>query len=141
MKSPRNVRVYLQDIRHSIHQIRAYTVDGKRVFLDDEKTQDAVIRNLAIIGEAVKKLPESVTKHYPKIAWKAVAGMRDILVHDYAETDMHTVWQTVQEDLPPLMEAMIFLLEEPSIFSENHIRHLRQSMKQAKKGKTIRMKF
>lgn len=141
MKRGQNVRVYLEDISHAISQINAYVIDGKKVFLGDEKTQDAVIRNLAIIGEAVKKLPDNVTNHYPKIPWKAIAGMRDILVHDYAETDMRAVWKTVQEDLPALMDAMMFLLKEPSMFSESHIRHLKKSIQEVKEGKTIRMKF
>jgi uncharacterized protein with HEPN domain len=105
-------RIYLQDIADAIRRIEHYTAGGKRAFLGDEKTQDAVIRNLAIIGEAVKRLPSRLTRGYPEIPWKQIAGMRDILIHDYSKTSVQTVWVTVQRDLAPLKRVIARMLDE-----------------------------
>ncbi|MBI3336262.1 DUF86 domain-containing protein [Candidatus Peregrinibacteria bacterium] len=111
MISKKNVRVYIQDIREAIEKIQEYTSIGKRAFLSDHKTQDAVIYNIAIVGEAVKRLPKSLTSKYPEVEWAKAAKMRDILVHDYSETDMGTVWDTVTNNLPPLKETVMVMLK------------------------------
>lgn len=111
MTPKKNVRVYAQDIQDAIEKIQEYTAAGKRTFLSDEKTQDAVIYNIAIIGEAVKMLPKSLVSKYPEIEWTQAAKMRDILVHDYSATDIGTVWDTVRKDLPPLKATIIAILK------------------------------
>jgi uncharacterized protein with HEPN domain len=95
-----------------IERIKRYTADGKQAFLADEKTQDAVIRQLAIIGEAAGKLPRSLTAGHPDIAWKNVVGMRNVLIHDYALTSVETVWDTVKRDLPALLRKIEHILRE-----------------------------
>lgn len=115
MTSNKNVRVYAQDIRDAIEKIQEYTAAGKRAFLSDEKTQDAVIYNIAIVGEAVKRLPKSLTSKYPEVEWTKAAKMRDILVHDYSATDIRTVWTTVKNDLPPLKATIIAILKNMEI--------------------------
>ena len=72
----------------------------------DEKTLFAVIRALEIIGEATKRLPDDARALSPAVPWKAVAGMRDKLVHDYVLVNVEIVWRTVREDLPPLLSEV-----------------------------------
>lgn len=76
---PRDFEVYLEDIRDAIGKIRRYTKGlSREAFENDEKTVDAVVRNLQIIGEAVKMIPESVRQAHATIEWKKIAGLRDI---------------------------------------------------------------
>ena len=79
---PRDSRVYLDDILDATRKIKTY-IGGlsKTEFLQDEKTLDAVVRNLEVIGEAVKKLPEDLRAKHPALEWKKMAGLRDILIH------------------------------------------------------------
>lgn len=66
--------------------------------------QDAVVRPLEIIGEAVKHLSADYRDCYPQVRWRDIAGMRDKLIHDYFGVDMEAVWRTVEEDVPPLRQ-------------------------------------
>ena len=75
-------------------------------FLNDEKTQFAAIRCLEIIGEATKRLPEEYRKDNPDIRWKAMAGMRDRLIHAYDVVDAELVWRTIQKTIPPVQEKL-----------------------------------
>src|SRR5207247_6020672 len=86
---PRDFRVYLEDILGAISKIRRYT-DGlsKQGFAADEKTLDAVIRNLEVIGEAVKQLPADLRARQPGLDWQKIAGLRDILIHQYFGIDV-----------------------------------------------------
>src|SRR5947209_3702143 len=104
--------VYLLHIHDALDSIERYTVGGKRQFLADERTQDAVIYNLAIIGEAVKKLPLALRTAHPSIPWKSIAGMRDIVIHDYDSTDIPVIWNAVRRDLPRLRKTIDILLRE-----------------------------
>jgi len=98
--------VHLRQIHEAIRKIERFTASGREVFLEDVLIQDGVILNLALIGEAVKNLPENVTAESPQIAWSDVARMRDILIHHYDGTDIHIVWDTVERFLPPLKKAV-----------------------------------
>lgn len=75
-------------------------------FTLDTKTQDAVVRNLEIIGEAVKRLPDDFRATHPDIAWRPAAAMRDFLIHEYPEVDVRAVWDTIKNDLPPFRHAI-----------------------------------
>jgi uncharacterized protein with HEPN domain len=99
-------RAYLLHIRDSIDRIRGYTSGGKNDFLRDPKTQDAVIRNLEIIGEAAKRPSDTVRRQDPKVRWKQVSGMRDKLIHDYFGVNLELVWDTVERELPQLGSAV-----------------------------------
>src|SRR2546430_17266638 len=92
---PRDFRVYLEDILGAISKIRRYT-DGltKQGFAADEKTLDAVIRNLEVIGEAVKQLPADLRARQPGLDWQKIAGLRDILIHQYFGIDVDILWDT-----------------------------------------------
>lgn len=102
--------VYLRHILDSIGKILKFTSLGKTSFLNDEKTQDAVIRNLEIIGEAVRKIPMEFRNGHPEIPWKIIAGMRDKLIHDYFGVNLEIVWEAVEKDVPTLKEKIERLL-------------------------------
>lgn len=104
---PRDYRVYADDILEAIEKIKRFTsgIDAE-AFRRDEKTFDAVIRNLEVIGEAIKKIPDEVRAKHPAIEWKKIAGLRDMLVHEYFGIDADIVWDIVQHKLTPL-EAQI----------------------------------
>ncbi len=104
---PRDYRVYVDDIIGAIEKIQRFTVGVDReTFSRDEKTFDAVIRNLEVIGEAIKKVPEDVRTRYPLVEWKKIAGVRDILVHEYFGIDVEIVWDILQSKLAPLETQM-----------------------------------
>jgi uncharacterized protein with HEPN domain len=98
--------VYLLHILDAIRQIDEYTAPGEEWFFSDRKTQDAVMRNLEIIGEAVKKLSPSLKGAYPEIPWKRISGMRDKLIHEYFGVDLRLVFEAVRTDIPKLERAI-----------------------------------
>jgi uncharacterized protein with HEPN domain len=94
---------YLADIREAIQRIHAYTTDlSYAQFLADERTQDAVIRNIEILGEAVKHLTAELTATHPEVEWKSITGMRDKLVHEYFGVNLDILWDVLASKLPPL---------------------------------------
>ncbi len=108
--------VFLSDILRCIHTIETYTQSGQAAFLQSQLLQDAVIRNFEIIGEATKRLSAELRQQYPEIPWRRMAGFRDILIHNYMNIDITTVWQAVQE-LSPIATQLEFILL--SITQEN----------------------
>ena len=103
-------RVYLAHILECAEKIEQFTADGKSRFLQDAMVQDAVLRNFSIIGEAAKRLDDSYRTAHPEIPWRALAGLRDILVHQYEGVDPERVWAIVERELPNLREAIAALL-------------------------------
>jgi uncharacterized protein with HEPN domain len=99
--------LYLDDIRECIRKIESFS-DGLNFsrFSKDEKTVDAVIRNLEIIGEAVKKIPIDIKKKNPDVEWKKIAGLRDILIHEYAGINMKIIWDVVRNKVPELKKSI-----------------------------------
>ena len=110
---PRDYKVYLDDILEAIAKIKRFTsgIDSE-MFSNDEKTVDAVIRNLEVIGEAVKKIPEEFRNQYPAVEWKKIAGLRDILIHEYFGIDVEIVWDIVQNKLPILESQIAKIIAE-----------------------------
>ena len=107
-------RVYLHHLEECIDRITEYTRSGLDSFLDDTMTQDAVLRNLEVIGEAVKNLSPTLTAAHPEIPWKRIAGLRDILIHHYFGVDLEIVWRVVEDRLPELSRAVADLLDPGS---------------------------
>lgn len=107
----RSPKLYLQDIWESIELVESYTkgLDGQK-FSKNLEAQDAVMRRLEIIGEAVKNLPKDLTKKFSDIPWREIAGMRDMLTHEYFGIEPAKAWKTIQEDLPALKKAIKELL-------------------------------
>jgi uncharacterized protein with HEPN domain len=108
--SKRSERLYLSDILDAIDKTLDYTRAGKEAFLVDSRTQDAVLRNIEIIGEAVRGITDETRGLHPEIPWKEMAGMRDRIIHDYFRVDVEVVWDVVSQDLPPLREQIASLI-------------------------------
>lgn len=105
-------RLYLAHIRDALTRIADYTVAGKDAFLSDSRTQDAVIRNLEVIGEAAKRISEQTRGGAPAIPWRVVSGMRDKLIHHYFGVDLGIVWAVVVRDLPAMRREVDRLLDD-----------------------------
>lgn len=109
----KNPKIFLEDILESIEKIEQYTKNrNKDEFLDNCEKQDAIIKRLEVIGEAVKNIPIGVKKKYPEIPWKDMAGMRDVLIHEYFGVLMERVWDTAKNDIPKLKKQISELSEK-----------------------------
>jgi len=104
--------IYLQHIRDAIERIFEYTAEGEEMFFADTKTQDAVVRNLEIIGEAVKNISDDLRNTHPEIPWKRIAGMRDKVIHEYFGVNLRLVYDVVRRDLPELRRNIEAVLKE-----------------------------
>ena len=104
---PRDYKVFLKDIANAIERIEEYTVKlSYEDFYKNRLVQDAVVRNLEIIGEAVKHLPDDIQRKYPDIEWKKIAGLRDILIHAYFGVDHEIVWDVIKNKVPELKKQI-----------------------------------
>jgi uncharacterized protein with HEPN domain len=109
----RDYKVSLDDILEAVDRIESYTTGmDKAEFQADRKTIDAVVRNLEIIGEAVKNVPPEVRALFPGVPWSKIAGMRDILIHAYFNIDAEIVWDVIQTKLDELRTTAQTLLTE-----------------------------
>lgn len=104
-------RAYLLHAIDAIDAIQSYTVDGRDAFFSDGKTQDAVIRNIEIIGQAVKGISDGTRALEPSVPWRQIAGMRDKLIHEYFGVDLALVWDVVERELPTLRPQLEGLSE------------------------------
>lgn len=109
----RHYKLYLKDILDAMTSIQFY-VEGMTfdVFISEETIVSTVVLKLQIIGEATKKVPDTIREEYEHVPWRLMAGMRDRLVHGYFEIDYSIVWDTVQNRIPPLIPVIIEILED-----------------------------
>ncbi|MBI3331226.1 MAG: DUF86 domain-containing protein [Candidatus Omnitrophica bacterium] len=99
--SKRPIPLLRDDMWEAIERIERYTSDVTReTFVNDEKTADAVVRNLEVVGEAAHRLPEQFKGQHAEITWPQIIGLRHRIVHDYFGIDLALVWQILQQDLP-----------------------------------------
>ena len=110
---PRDAGLYLEDMLEAAKRLADY-VQGMDLesFVVDPRTTDAVIRNLEILGEAAKRVPEHVRQRAADIDWRKVAGMRDVLAHSYFEVDIAIVWDAATNKVPGLVEPLRRLLAD-----------------------------
>ncbi len=103
----RDIMLFIEDILNSIKNIEEFSKNlDKEKFSKDNLRQSAIIRQLEIIGEAVKNIPHSFREKYPSIAWKDIAGLRDILNHAYFGVNLDRIWNIIEHDLPKLKEKI-----------------------------------
>lgn len=102
----KNDLVYISDMLKCMEKIGTYTASGKNHLLSSSLHQDAVIRNLENLGDAAKHLSENLKHNYPDIPWRKIAGLRDVLIHNYMGVDLIQLWNIVANDLDPLHKQL-----------------------------------
>ncbi len=109
----RDESLYFADIIESCEKVLRFTKGMTyKDFVHDELHFDAVLRNLEIIGEAVKNIPEKTRQKYPDVKWRKIAGFRDIVAHEYFGINDETVWDIVENEVPALLKMVKTILEE-----------------------------
>jgi len=109
--SKRPINLLLNDIRQAIDRIEEYIKNlSFDAFSDDQKSVDAVVRNLEIIGEAASRLPDEFKEKYSEIEWYKAVGLRHRIVHEYFGIDIEIIWQILQKDLPELKQKLIQIM-------------------------------
>lgn len=105
-------RPYLEHIHEAILRIASYTAGGWEAFAANPMAQDAVLRNFEVIGEATKRLSAATKDRQPNVPWREMAGLRDVLIHNYMGVNMPRVWNIIEQHLPGLRQAVEELLNE-----------------------------
>jgi len=112
----RNPRLYLEDIQQSCAKVLRFTADlSFEQFKQDDRTYDAVLRNLEIIGEAAKNVPEEIRQRFPLAEWRKISGFRDVAAHQYFSISDSIVWDIVQNKIPELNAQIEQILKELSV--------------------------
>ena len=104
-------RLYLTHILDAIEKIETYISVGHDVFVSTSHWQDGVIRQLEIIGEATKRLSKQLCSQHPQVPWRRIAGLRDVLIHDYMGVGINAVWEITQKDLPVVKKRIQEILQ------------------------------
>jgi uncharacterized protein with HEPN domain len=109
--APKDDRLYLVHIVEALRKILRYTQGGRDAFLRDEMIQDAVYRNFLVIGEAAKRLSEPTRALDATVPWRGMAGLRDVMVHQYEGVRADLVWQVREEQLADLEPKLLSIIE------------------------------
>ena len=110
---PRPYELYLNDVLEAIGRIEEYTARLSYAdFAKNKLVSDAVVRNLEIIGEAVKMLPQEIKKKYPEVEWRKIAGLRDIIAHEYFGINAAIIWDIVENKIPELKVSITKIRKE-----------------------------
>jgi uncharacterized protein with HEPN domain len=104
--------IYLFHMLDAIQKIELYIPTDRKAFMADSLRQDAVIRQLEIIGEATKKLSLELRSKYPTIPWRRIAGLRDVLIHEYMGVDLNAIWELTQQNIPELKTVLELMLTD-----------------------------
>lgn len=107
-------RLYLHHMLERCHRITRFIGPGKQGFMESEALQDAVIRNVEVIGEAAKRVSAETRARLAVLDWKAICGMRDVLIHDYIGVDLDEVWNVASSRIPELQSALEQFLGDES---------------------------
>jgi uncharacterized protein with HEPN domain len=104
-------RLYLIHITEAIERIEEYTQEGQEAFLEDHKTQDAVLRNLHTLAESAQRISSILKANHPQVDWRTVSAIRNVVVHDYLGISLERVWDIIKNDLPALKKNITAILE------------------------------
>lgn len=110
-------RLYLIHIWECILRIESYAIGGRSAFLASAMMQDAIIRNFEIVGEAAKHLSPEIRQLHPEVQWKGLAGLRDVLIHNYMGVDLIEIWNIVDDELPQIKSSLEPILHELGLLS------------------------
>lgn len=108
----RDDRVYLRHVLDAIGRVEEYVTAGREAFLASQLYQDAVIRQLTVIGEAANKTSDELQQHHPDVHWPRIISLRNSLIHEYWGVNLSTLWDIIQNDLPTLKQRTKQILEE-----------------------------
>ena len=109
----KSYKIYLKDILKCIKKVERYIKNcSKENFLKNEMLVDAIIRNLDVMGEAAKKIPPELRKKHQEIEWQKIAGLRDVLIHDYSGIDFDLLWEIITIRVPPIKGLLNKILRE-----------------------------
>jgi uncharacterized protein with HEPN domain len=103
--------LYLRHILEAIYKIETYTAAGRDAFMNGSHWQDGTIRQLEIIGEATKQLSRELRAQYPDVPWRQMAGLRDVLIHEYFGVDLTAVWELTLIEIPQLKKRIESILQ------------------------------
>lgn len=104
-------RLYLIHIREAIERIEEYTREGKDAFLEDHRTQDAVLRNLHTLAESTQRISSDLKAKHSQVEWRTLSAFRNVVVHDYLGISLDRVWDIIKNDLPTLKKNITAILE------------------------------
>lgn len=108
----KDARIFLVDILERARRVERFAARGRDEFEDSDLVQDAILRNLEVIGEAAKRLPAEYRERWSDVPWRRMAGLRDVLIHAYQEVELDRVWNVCVSEVPALRQRVEEILRE-----------------------------